>query len=121
MRADGIEIFTDADPEMKVYMDNAAKREGVKPEYLHAITIGDNIVVRQSQANDVRVLREEMTHVQQQRGGKVVLGANLDNRVYLEIEAREELISSADDFGLSPSDVVDLKKEIETIKQKGEY
>lgn len=39
----GVQLLTDADPEIKAYMDNAAKREGVPPEGMHAITLGATI------------------------------------------------------------------------------
>lgn len=114
-----IGILTDADPEVKAYMDAAAKREGVAPEDLHASTIGDTIMVREAVADDVRVLREEMIHVDQQQNMQI--GVGVDTRVDAEIAARQTMLDNAKNWALTPDEINEITREIETIRDRGRY
>ena len=114
-----IGILTDADPEVKAYMDAAAKREGVAPEDLHASTIGDTIMVREAVADDVRVLREEMIHVDQQQNMQI--GVGVDTRVDAEIAARQTMLDNAKDWALTQDEINEITREIETIRDRGRY
>lgn len=95
-----IPILTEADPEVTRYMDDAARREGVAPDAMHGLTIGDLIFVRESKQNDVRVLREEFIHTEQQKG--VAVGIGIDSRTSFEIDARKILLENAERWSLTP-------------------
>ncbi len=116
----GVQILTDADPEIKLYMDNAAKREGVPPEGMHAITLGDIILIRQQHAANVRVLREELIHTQQQREGFTV-GPGRDTITAMELDARRQLLSNKDTWALTNEEVAEIEHEIATIQKRGRY
>ncbi len=119
IREAGAEIVTDADPDVKAYLDDAARREGIAPEDMHASTLGDTIVVRDHLKDDVVTLREELEHVRQQQDGRVSVGAGgHDTRVDLEIEARERLLERDD---LNPAEREQLQREIDTIRERGRY
>ena len=66
-REHGITIHSDAEAEE--LLDWAAMRHGQRPEKYHAVTFGQDIFVRAQYAGELRVLREEMIHVEQQRAG----------------------------------------------------
>ncbi|KMO27453.1 hypothetical protein [Methylobacterium aquaticum] len=116
---DGIEIMTDADPEVKRYMDDAARREGIDPDALHALTLGDMIFVREARQDDVRVLREELIHTAQQRGMEI--GVDTDPRTSSELDAREELLKNAERWALTPEEINEIQQEIIEIKSRGKY
>lgn len=77
----------EADEQAQRLLDWAANVEGADPASFHAVTIGDSIFVRPEYLNNVRVLREELIHVFQQRGG---IGS--DQLVKGEMEARLQMI-----------------------------
>ncbi|WP_288585410.1 hypothetical protein [uncultured Methylobacterium sp.] len=116
---DGIEIMTDADPEVKRYMDDAARREGIDPDALHALTLGDMIFVREARQDDVRVLREELIHTAQQRGMEI--GVDTDPRTSSELDAREELLKNAERWALTPEEINEIQQEIIDINSRGKY
>lgn len=41
---------------------------------MHAITLGDTIVIRETHASNVRILREELIHAEQQASGVAIAG-----------------------------------------------
>lgn len=116
----GIEIITDADPEIRDYMNHRARSEGVAPEDLHAINLGDTIVVREAHADDVRVLREEMIHAEQQRAG-IEISPGMNERTAMELDARRQMIANADEYGLTPEEVIEIEREITIIIERGSY
>ena len=119
IREAGAEIVTDRDPDVKAYLDDAARREGIAPEDMHASTLGDTIVVRDHLRDDVVTLREELEHVRQQREGRVSVGADgFDTRVDLEIEARERMLERDD---LTVAERAQIQGEIDTIRERGRY
>ena len=120
--ARGIEVLSDADPEIKRYLDDAAQRMGVPPEKLLAITIGSIILVRDTHQHDVRTLREELIHIDQQAAGRVEIGADgHDTRDALELEAREKLLEQAEQWGLTDEQIDEIKAEIKRIHNSGYY
>jgi len=116
----GVEIVTDADPDIKAYMDNAAKREGVPPKDMHAITLGDTIVVRQEHADNVRVLREELIHSQQQASGMTV-GPGRRAITEMELDARRQLLENKDKWQLTDAEAAEIEREISRIIERGRY
>jgi hypothetical protein len=116
----GVKIITDADPEIKAYMDNAAKREGIPPEDMHAITLGDTIVIRRQHADNVRVLREELIHTQQQAEGFAV-GPDRDTITEMELDARRQLLENKEKWALTDEEAAEVEREIAAIKQRGRY
>jgi hypothetical protein len=116
-RAAGIEIRTG--PEADAFLDHAARMEGVPPESMHAVTLGDDLImVREAYANDVRTLREELLHTQQQKPGFV---ASKESVTKAEIEVRELMIKNREKWGLTDSDVLQLIDEIRKIRERGIY
>jgi hypothetical protein len=112
-----IEIRDDGDPEVKAYLDWAAKNQGIPPENMHASTIGDVIMIRAEHAQNVRVLREEMIHVEQQRSGVAISGPEAIDQ--LEIEARERMIERAGEWGITEQEAQELRDEIKKIRESG--
>lgn len=119
--AKGVAILDDSDPDTKAYMDWAARNQGVDPKDLHASTMGDTILVRKEHRNNVRTLREELIHTDQQREGKVEVGPGIDTRTANELEAREKIVENADDWGISDAELEEVEKEIRLIKERGRY
>ena len=80
--------------------DEVRAQHGGKPCDYHAVTIGDVILVRPQYAENVRVLREELIHVFQQRGGMAVTDI-----VAQEIEARLMMIAQRHQRSLTVDEV----------------
>ncbi len=116
-----IKIITDADPEIAEYMDNAAVRQGVRPEDMHAITLGtDTILIRKQYASDVRILREELIHTQQQVEG-LLIDPGRDMIAAMELDARYQLLQNKDSWALTDEEAAEIEREIIAIRQKGRY
>jgi hypothetical protein len=92
---------------------------GATPGSHHAVAVGDDLIyVRPEYATNVRVLREELLHVLQMRGGlEVGIGGYGINEA--EIAVREALIQNASRWGLTDAEVQELKREIEIILRGG--
>ncbi len=117
----GIRIITDADPEIAAYMDHAAARQDISPENMHAITLGsDTIVIREQYADNVRVLREELIHTQQQING-LLIGTGGDLITAMELEARYRLLQNKDIWALTDEEIDEIEREIAVITKKGRY
>jgi hypothetical protein len=116
-----IKIITDADPEVAEYMDHAAARQGIRPEDMHAITLGtDTILIRERFAGNVRVLREELIHTQQQIKGLQV-DPGRDVITTMELDARYQLLQNKDSWALTAEEIAEIEREIIVITQKGRY
>lgn len=113
-RQSGITIH--ADDEAEALLDWAAIREGAPPENYQAVTFGDDIFVRRRYARDVRILREEMIHVAQQRAG-----INTDEVLHAEIEARVEMIRNRHRWALTNEEVRKMVEEIRRVRRRGRY
>lgn len=109
-------INIQADEEANALLDWAARREGVNPENYHAVTIGDNIFVRPEYLENVRILREEMIHVFQQRAGQ-----STENIVEAEIEARLQIIRYRHRWGITNDEVREMIDEIRQMRETGRY
>lgn len=105
-----------SDEEAVRYLDWRAKQMGVDPESIHAVTLGDDIFVRPQYAENVRVLREELVHVYQQRDG-----ADITKVVELEIDARLELIRNRNNWGITNNEVREMIQEIRQMRKTGRY
>jgi hypothetical protein len=70
--------------------------------------------VRPQYASNIRILREELIHVQQQREG-------INSVVEAEIQARELMIQARDRWGITDGNVQDMMREIEQMRQTGRY
>jgi len=70
--------------------------------------------VRPQYAGNIRILREELIHVQQQREG-------INSVVEAEIQARELMIQARDRWGITDGNVQDMMREIERMRQTGRY
>jgi len=111
--ARNLDITIHSDDEAQEYLDWCPRRYGAPPENYHAVTLGNDIYVRPQYADNLRILREELIHVQQQREG---IGSVVD----AEIQARELIIQFRDRWGITDSDVRDMMREIERMRQTGE-
>ena len=105
-----------SDKEAQALLDWAARRQGVPPENIHAVTIGDEIFVRPQYAENVRVLREELIHVGQQKSS---IGTN--ELVSGEVEARLKMIQNRHKWGLTNDEIREMIKEIRQIRKTGRY
>ncbi len=112
--ARNLDITIHSDDEAQEYLDWCAQRYGAPSENYHAVTLGNDIYVRPQYADNLRILREELIHVQQQREG---IGSVVD----AEIQARELIIQFRDRWGITDSDVRDMMREIERMRQTGRY
>ncbi len=80
-RTTGISIHTDA--EADELLDWRENLDGAPRGSYYACSLGDDIFVRQQYAGDLRTLREELIHVEQQRAGigtDELLGGELEAR-----------------------------------------
>ena len=117
----GIKIITDTDPEIAEYMNHAATRQAIQPEDMHAITLGTEIIlIRERFAGNVRVLREELIHTQQQIKG-LSIDAGRDIITAMELDARYQLLQNKDSWALTDEEVAEIKREIMVTTQKGRY
>ncbi len=112
--ADDVTIHADAETE--ALLDWLAAQKGIAPEKVQAVTFGSDIFVRQQSAENLRVLREELIHVAQQRSGIAV-----DELTQAEIEARFLMIKNRRVWGITNDGAREIIAEIRRIKQKGEY
>ena len=110
----GVEIHSDE--EAQAYLDFAAKQRGILPKSVHAVAIGDDILVRKEYAENVRVLREEWIHIEQQRRG---LASN--EIVEAEIEARELMIQNRRNWAMTNAEVREMIREIRQMRERGRY
>ena len=113
----GVEIRTGE--EAVDYLNWYERTAGATPGSHHAVAVGDDLIyVRPEYATNVRVLREELLHVLQMRGGlEVGIGGYGINEA--EIAVREALIQNASRWGLTDAEVQELKREIEIILRGG--
>lgn len=114
--AHGAGVVIHTDDEAQRLLDWAAAQEGVDRSSYHAVTIGDDIFVRPEHAENVRILREELIHVFQQRGG--VSTAEI---VEAEIAARLEMVRYRHRWGLTIDEVREMIREVRTMRRTGRY
>jgi Domain of unknown function (DUF4157)/Pre-toxin TG len=110
------DVIIQSDAEAERYLDLAAKRYGGNPADYHAVTIGDVIFVRPQFAENVRVLREELIHVFQQRGGMAVTDI-----VAQEIEARLMMIARRHRWSMTADEVKEMIVEVRQMRKSGRY
>jgi len=84
------------------------------PEDVKAVTLGDLVMVRPGYARNPRILREEVLHVLQARGGT----ASTANRWANEIAARREMIERASEWGITSREVREMHREIEIFTRR---
>ena len=115
----GIEI--DSGEDAVAYLNWYERTAGATPGSHHAVAVGtDLIYVRPEYAANVRVLREEILHVLQQWGG-LEIGAGGHGIAEAEVAVRQTLMQNARRWGLTPTEVRELQREIELILQRGGY
>jgi len=114
MQKDGVEIHSDE--EAQAYLNFAAKQRGLPAKSVHAVAIGDDILARKEYAENVRILREEWIHIQQQRRG---LASN--RIVEAEIEAREMMIRNRRKWAITNEEVREMIREIRLMRERGRY
>jgi hypothetical protein len=111
-----IEIVTGEDAER--YLDHAAKMNGIPPEHMHAVTLGDLIMVREADATDVRTLREELIHTQQQKAGMEISPESVTRG---EVEARELILQNANRWGITEEERAEIREDLRKIEERGGY
>jgi hypothetical protein len=109
-------VVIHSDEEAQRFLDWAARGEGADPATFHAVTLGDDIFVRPAFADNVRILREELIHVFQQRGG-----ASSAEIVEKELEARLAMIHYRHRWGLTNDEVREMIREVRIIRKTGKY
>ena len=87
-------------------------------EQLHAAAIGDVIMVRHAYISNVRILREELLHVQQQRAG---MEASRSAITAGELAARYTLIRQRHQWGLTHEEIREVIHEIRQLRGTGRY
>ena len=110
-RERGITIHSDAEAEE--LLEWAAMRDGQRPEKYHAVTLRQDIFVRAAYASDLRVLREEMIHVEQQRAG-----IGTDQIIAAEIEARQLMIKNRRRWAFTNREIRAMIKEIRLLNRR---
>jgi len=110
-RERGIAIHSDAEAEE--LLDWAAMRDGQRPERYHAVALGEDIFVRAAYAGDIRMLREEMIHVEQQRAG-----IGTDQILEAEIEARQLMIKNRRRWAFTNREIRAMIKEIRLLSRR---
>jgi hypothetical protein len=99
-------------------LDWAAQVQGIEPERMQAASIGDVIFVRQAYVANVRILREELIHVHQQRAGIEVSRESITTG---ELMARYELIRNRHRWGLARQEIREVVQEIRILRRTGRY
>lgn len=112
----GVTVVSDADTE--AYLDYRAAQMGMKPEELFASTMGDTILIRASAVDDVRTLREELIHTQQQQPGMEISAESVTAG---EVEARQLLLENANRWGLTEAERTEIREDLVKIEQRGGY
>jgi hypothetical protein len=115
-RKAGIHIHTDA--EAQRYLDHVAKLEGVAPDRMHAVALGEDIFVRAEHVDNVRVLREELIHCFQQKAGMEATRAAV---VAGEIEARLMMIRFRHRWALTNDEIREMIREVRIMRKTGKY
>jgi uncharacterized Zn-binding protein involved in type VI secretion len=116
IKAAGVEVR--ADQEAEEYLNYCARQHGIDPSKMHAVTLGEDLImVRAEHAENPRILREELIHTEQAKGGLVSSASVVEN----EIAAREKMIASADKWGITPEEVDEMQREIEHMRTTGTY
>jgi hypothetical protein len=116
IEAEESKISIHSDDEAQRLLDWAARSEGVAPANYHAVTIGEDIFVRPEHAQNVRILREELIHVSQQRAG---IGSH--QIVEAEIEARLMMIRYRLKWGITNEEVIEMIREVRIMRRTGKY
>ncbi len=114
MRKGDVEIHSDK--EAQAYLDFAAKQRDLSVKSVHAVAIGDDILARKEYAENVRILREEWIHIQQQRRG---LASN--RIVEAEIKAREMMIHNRRKWAITNEELREMIREIRQMRERGRY
>jgi hypothetical protein len=109
-------VVIHSDEEAQRLLDWAARTAGAEPHTFHAVTIGDDIFVRTEHLANVRVLREELIHVFQQRAG--MSSAEI---VEKEIEARLMMIRYRHKWGITADEILEMIQEVRTMRKTGRY
>lgn len=104
------------DAEAEALLDWLAVQKNIAPEKVQAVTFGSDIFVRQALSENVRVLREELIHVAQQRAGIAV-----NEITEAEIDARLQMIRDRRGWSITNDETRELIDEVRKIKRKGEY
>ncbi len=84
---------------------------------MQAASIGDVIMVRQAHVANVRILREELIHVQQRAGIEVSRAALFTG----ELTARYELIRHRHVWGLTNDEIREVIDELRQLRRSGRY
>lgn len=114
MKIEGVTVHYDE--EAQTLLDFFARQKGVTEKNICAVTLGDDIFVRLEYAENVRVLREELIHVQQQRRG---LPSN--QIVEAEAEARELIIQNRRKWAISNDEVREIIQELRQLWRTNRY
>lgn len=110
------DIRIDAGDEAQRLLDWAARASGANPADYHAVTIGDAVFARPDYADNVRVLREELIHVYQQRAG-----ASSGDIVEHEIAARLQMVRSRHRWGITNNEVREMIWEVREMRRRERY
>jgi hypothetical protein len=105
-------------PQRPLDVESAAQVQGIEPERMQAASIGDVIFVRQAYVANVRILREELIHVHQQRAGIEVSRESITTG---ELMARYELIRNRHRWGLTRPEIREVVQEIRILRRTGRY
>ena len=113
-RQSGVTIHSDEEAE--ALLDWAAMREGAPPKSYQAVTYGNDIFIRPEYVKNVRILREEMIHVAQQRAG-----IRTDEVRQAEVEARLQMIRNRHKWGLSKDEIREIIGEVRRVRSAEKY
>jgi hypothetical protein len=114
--ARGVEVLTDADPEVARYLEARERAKGMAPGGIAACSIENVIIVREAFRRDVRTLREELIHMDQAAESPFGIGPDgVEGEAELELDARRRMVENAERWGLV-DEVPALELEIELIR-----
>lgn len=113
-RAKGISIHADA--EAGELLDWRESLDGAARGSYYACSLGDDIFVRPQYADDLRILREELIHVGQQRAG-----IGTDELFRGEVEARRLMIRNRHRWGFTRDEVREIIAEMRVMREKERY
>jgi|GEM_PF-5768548 len=106
----GVELWSDSDA--IDYLNWSSAQQGT---HVNASTLDETLIaIRPEEAGNVRILLEEWFHTRQQADGRTSTSTSV---IYqLEIEAKQNVLDVASEWGLTSNDVSQLQAEITTYQ-----
>lgn len=112
--ARGVTIHSD--DQAVLLLDWFAAQKSIAQERIQAVTFGNDIFIRPEHAGNVRILREEIIHVEQQAASIAH-----DEIARAEVNARWQMIKNRRVWGITNDEAREMIAEIRRVNEAGRY